>query len=72
MSLSSLASAEDVIISKLEWAKLAQSRRQIEDAAAILRARGNDFDGSYLMRWIGELGLEKEWRDAHRVAGVLD
>jgi hypothetical protein len=34
-----VASAEDVVVSKLEWAKLAQSRRQIEDAAAILRAR---------------------------------
>jgi hypothetical protein len=35
-----VASAEDVVISKLEWARLAQSRRQIEDAAAILRMRG--------------------------------
>jgi hypothetical protein len=29
-----LATAEDAIISKLEWANLAQSRRQIEDVAA--------------------------------------
>src|SRR5882724_1625249 len=28
-----VASAEDVVIAKLEWAKLAQSQRQIEDAA---------------------------------------
>jgi len=32
-----MTTAEDAVISKLEWAKLAQSRRQIEDAAAILR-----------------------------------
>ena len=49
-----VASAEDVIISKLEWAKLAQSRRQIEDAAAILRVRGDALDHSYLEKWIAE------------------
>jgi hypothetical protein len=43
-----VASAEDVVISKLEWAKLAQSRRQIEDAAAIFRVQWDLFDPSYL------------------------
>ena len=52
-----LASAEDVVISKLEWAKLAQSRRQIEDAATILRVRWDALDHPYLEKWIGELGL---------------
>jgi len=33
----SVASAEDVILSKLEWSKLSQSQRQIEDAAGILK-----------------------------------
>jgi hypothetical protein len=28
-----VASAEDVVIAKLEWAKVGESRRQIEDAA---------------------------------------
>ena len=43
-----VASAEDIVISKLEWAKLAQSRRQIEDAAAILRVQWALFDHSDL------------------------
>src|SRR5271156_1300053 len=34
-----VASAEDVVVSKLEWAKLAQSQRHIEDVAGILRMR---------------------------------
>ena len=34
-----IASAEDVVVSKLEWAKLAQSQRHIEDVAGILRMR---------------------------------
>jgi hypothetical protein len=67
-----VASAEDVVISKLEWAKLAESRRQIEDAAAILRVRWDALDHSYLAKWIAELGLKKEWDDAERVAGIAD
>jgi hypothetical protein len=66
-----LASAEDVVISKLEWAKLAQSRRQIEDAASILRVRWDALDHSYMAKWIIELDLKKEWDDAQRVAGVM-
>jgi hypothetical protein len=65
-----VASAEDVVISKLEWAKLAQSRRQIEDAAAILRVRWDTLDHSYLEEWICELGLKEEWDDTRRVAGI--
>jgi hypothetical protein len=67
-----VASAEDVVISKLEWAKLAQSRRQIEDAAAILRMRWDAMDRFYLEKWIGELGLTGEWGEARRLAGVVD
>ena len=67
-----MTTAEDAVISKLEWAKLAQSRRQIEDAAAILRARWGSLDHSYLAKWIDELNLQKEWDDARRVAGISD
>lgn len=67
-----VASAEDVVISKVEWAKLAQSRRQIEDAAAILRVRWDALDHRYLEKWIGELGLTDEWDAARRVAGISD
>jgi Nucleotidyltransferase of unknown function (DUF6036) len=65
-----VASAEDVVIAKLEWAKLAQSRRQIEDAAAIFRVRWDALDHSYLGKWIAELELKKEWDDAQRVGGI--
>jgi len=65
-----VTTAEDAVISKLEWAKLAQSRRQIEDAAAILRARWGTLDRSYLATWIDALDLQKEWDDARRMAGI--
>ena len=65
-----VASAEDVVVSKLEWAKLSQSGRQIEDAAAILRTRWDMLDRSYLAKWIAELDLKKEWDDAKHLARV--
>jgi hypothetical protein len=67
-----VATAEDVVISKLEWSKLAQSQRQIEDVAAILRVRWVELDLAYMERWILELGLSNEWRDARRAAGIPD
>jgi Uncharacterised nucleotidyltransferase len=67
-----VASAEDVVISKLEWGKLAQSSRQIEDVAAILRMRWDSLDHPYLEKWIRELGLTMEWNDAQTAAGVSE
>jgi hypothetical protein len=67
-----VASAEDVVISKLEWAKLAQSVRQIEDVAAILRMRWDLLDQSYLEKWIRGLGLATEWNDARNAAAVSE
>ena len=67
-----IATAEDIVISKLEWSKMGQSQRQIEDAAAVLKARWVELDSAYLKRWILELGLTKEWQDAGRLAGILD
>lgn len=65
-----VASAEDVILAKLEWSKLAQSQRQIEDAVGILKIREDSLDRLYLDRWVRELGLTKEWSDAQRIAKI--
>ena len=59
-----VASPEDVVISKLEWARLSQSQRQIEDAAAILRLRWESLDREYMKKWIGDLHLSAEWSSA--------
>jgi hypothetical protein len=67
-----VASAEDVVVSKLEWAKLAQSQRHIEDVAGILRMRWDSLDRVYLEKWILELRIEAEWNDARRAAGVSE
>jgi hypothetical protein len=63
--------AEDIVIAKLEWAKLSGSERQIEDVAGILRVQGDKLDRQYVQRWVHELDLEREWSRAAESAGFL-
>ena len=63
------ASPEDVLISKLEWAKLAESERQLRDAAGILRVQRELLDIDYVERWIAALELEDQWEAALSMAG---
>jgi len=62
------ASAEDVLIAKLEWAKLGTSSRQIEDAAGIIALQGNQLDTAYVERWVNALGLQEQWSAAQQRA----
>lgn len=66
-----MTTAEDAIISKLEWAKLGQSQRQVHDVAAILRVQWINLDHAYLEKWIAELKLRPEWADAKNGAGIV-
>lgn len=63
-----VASAEDTIVAKLEWAQQGGSDRQIGDVAAILAVSGATLDRAYLERWIADLGLIEPWRHAQDVA----
>jgi hypothetical protein len=65
-----VATAEDVLIAKLEWAKLGASARQLDDAAGIIRLQGDDLDVAYVARWVEALGLVDQWRDAQERAGA--
>jgi hypothetical protein len=65
-----IATAEDVVIAKLEWARLGQSQRQLDDAAGILKVRAGLLDLDYMRGWIQDLGLEDQWNAACRAAGV--
>jgi hypothetical protein len=61
-----IATAEDTIISKLEWSQASGSERQLQDVAGILRVRAENLDRAYIQRWVDELGLEAQWQLAHK------
>ena len=65
-----VASPEDVVVSKLEWAKMGQSARQIEDVAAVLKKQNTTLDHPYIEKWVKELGLSAEWSRARQTAGL--
>lgn len=56
-----VASAEDTLISKLEWAKAGGSELQLRDASGILQLLGSGLDAEYIERWVSELGLQDLW-----------
>jgi hypothetical protein len=58
-----VTSVEDTVLSKLEWAKLGGSDRQIEDVATLLRIWGETLDRPYVERWVQTLAVQRE-RDA--------
>jgi hypothetical protein len=59
-----IATAEDAIIAKLEWAKLSDSERQLRDIAGVLSVRAATLDVTYIEKWVAELGLEAQWARA--------
>ena len=65
-----VASVEDVIVSKLEWAKMGESARQIEDVAAVFKKQHASVDRPYIEKWVAELGLVPQWTEARRQAGI--
>ena len=59
-----IATAEDVIVSKLEWAKASGSDRQLEDVAGIMRVGAEGLDRAYVERWVDDLELQAQWQRA--------
>jgi hypothetical protein len=62
------ATPEDVLLAKLEWAKLGESERQISDAAGIIQVQGPKLDVEYVERWIAALDIEDQWHAAREKA----
>src|SRR5258708_23817204 len=59
-----VATAEDVVLAKLEWSKMGESRRQFEDAAKVLKNQWETLDSEYLDRWAANLGISAELKNA--------
>jgi hypothetical protein len=58
----SIASLEDVLLSKLEWSHLGDSELQRRDVLRLLERTGDELDRGYLERWVSELGLADDWQ----------
>jgi len=52
-----VATPEDTILAKLEWAAMSDSERQLRDVTSILQIRGEKLDWDYMARWADELGV---------------
>lgn len=55
-----VASAEDVVLAKLEWNRISPSERQRRDVASILGVQAANLDWQYLEQWAKKLGV---WED---------
>ena len=64
-----LATPEDVIIAKLEWAKVGGSQQQIIDAAGILRLQSGKLNMRYIEQWVNALHLGEQLVAARKTAG---
>jgi hypothetical protein len=54
-----MATPEDVILSKLEWSARAESERQYRDALGVARTQGGRLDRAYLEKWASALGVAR-------------
>jgi hypothetical protein len=57
-----IASKEDLIISKLWWAKDSHSEQQLRDVKNLI---GAGCDREYVKRWTSELGLTTLWQECN-------
>jgi hypothetical protein len=64
------STAEDLIIAKLDWARMGESLRQVQDVAGVLKVRMNLIDRAYIEKWVAELGLTPQWHQARRLADM--
>jgi hypothetical protein len=58
----SVATAEDTVLAKLEWAALGESERQLRDVEDIVEVKGGALDDEYIGRWAGLLGVADAWQ----------
>jgi hypothetical protein len=61
-----IASAEDTILTKLEWYAITPSDRQWEDVQTILRVQQDSLDTRYLDHWASQLGVAPLWHRAQQ------
>jgi hypothetical protein len=61
-----VATAEDTIIAKLEWAKAGESTRQLDDVRRMIGVQRSALALDYIAKWVAALDLAAQW---HAVSG---
>jgi hypothetical protein len=61
-----IATVEDMVVAKLEWAAASGSERQLQDVRAMLDVSGDSVDVGYVEGWVSELGLREQWEEVRR------
>jgi len=56
-------SPEDIILKKLEWYKMGQSQKHLDDIRGILAVSAAKLDISYIDSWSQKLGIVDLWQD---------
>lgn len=69
-----VAQAEDVVLAKLRWFKLAggTSERQWRDVLGVLKLQQFNLDFDYLHHWAGEIGVSDLLERALQDAGIIE
>jgi hypothetical protein len=62
------ASPEDIIIKKLQWFKMGESQKHLEDIKGMLRISADKLDLNYIKKWTIKLDLFDIWE---KVKGEL-
>ncbi len=60
-----ITSPEDLVISKLYWAKDSLSEAQLKDVRNLLKTV-KDIDIDYIRKWVAKLGIDEMYQEAHK------
>jgi hypothetical protein len=67
----SIATPEDTVLAKLEWARNSgETEKQLRDVAGVVEVRGHALDGAYIERWAKALGVLDLWEKVMRGRGA--
>lgn len=66
-----IATAEDVILMKLEWNALTPSERQVQDALGVAVVQWPTLDQAYLRQWSSALGVAEKLEELLKQAQAM-
>ncbi|MBI2341253.1 MAG: hypothetical protein HYU98_00765, partial [Deltaproteobacteria bacterium] len=65
-----IISAEDMVLTKLEWFKRSNNTKHLDDAVGIIRVQAGKLNKAYIMRALEKLGIKRYWNKAVKKAKV--